>query len=132
MGYYTYYTCYVIDEDSYGKEKIKQAANRLAEILYGEKPSKEVQDFEFICENGEMKWYEYEDNMKKLSKEFPDMVFELSGNGEDEEDFWKEYFLNGESCYCSGHIEYDPPPFWAKNKMELEKQHRLMKAGINK
>lgn len=128
MGYYTYYSCYVIDEDSYGKEKIKRAANQLAKML-GE--TKEVEDFDFVSWD-EMKWYEHEDDMKKLSKEFPDMVFELNGSGEDSEDIWKGYFMNGESYYCSGHIEYDPPPFWAKNKMELEKQHRLMKAEINK
>jgi hypothetical protein len=46
------------------------------------------------------KWYEHEEDMKKLSKLFPNAVFKLSGNGEDYTDNWDKYFYNGIMEYC--------------------------------
>lgn len=55
------------------------------------------------------KWYDYEDNMIALSEKFPDILFELDGNGEDSEDFWIEYFCGGRHQYCRGEITYEEP-----------------------
>lgn len=43
----------------------------------------------------EVKWYEYGEDMKSLSKLFPDRIFVLSGVGEEQGDEWKDYFKNG-------------------------------------
>lgn len=55
------------------------------------------------------KWYDYENDMADLSKEFPDVFFELSGHGEDSEDVWIEYFCGGRFQYCQGRVVYDEP-----------------------
>ena len=44
-----------------------------------------------------IKWYEYERDMRKLSKKHPRILFELTGEGEESKDLWKARFKNGES-----------------------------------
>lgn len=59
--------------------------------------------------NDESKWYEHEKEMRDLSKEFPDVVFKLHGEGEENEDIWDKYFMNGKMQYC--HAQMLLPPF---------------------
>lgn len=44
---------------------------------------------------GDWKWYEHEDDMRKISNAFAGYLFVLSGEGEEPGDIWKKYFLNG-------------------------------------
>lgn len=53
------------------------------------------------------KWYDWENDMRLLSRKFPDIMFKLSGSGENEEDLWKAYFLNGSMQYCPAIITYE-------------------------
>lgn len=58
----------------------------------------------------ECKWYVYRQEMKSISEMFPDIVFVLSGEGEESGDIWKEYFKNGKSQYAPVQMvfsEYD-------------------------
>ncbi len=52
-----------------------------------------------IDENGDSydtcKWYEHEDDMRQMSKAIPDVLFHLSGEGEESGDIWDAWFLNG-------------------------------------
>jgi hypothetical protein len=62
------------------------------------------------CENGwryEGKWYDHELDMAVISKVFPDVLFELSGEGEDKYDLWKKYFRSGQMAEMRGRIEYE-------------------------
>lgn len=43
----------------------------------------------------ESKWYDHEKDMVKLSKEFPNVIFHLSGDGEEQGDVWKEIYSGG-------------------------------------
>lgn len=55
------------------------------------------------------KWYEQEEDMYKLSLQFPDVRFRLHGSGDDQDDLWDEYWQNGSYQHC--HVEippYDP------------------------
>lgn len=56
------------------------------------------------------KWYDHEDHMKSLSKVYPDVLFTLHGEGEDEDDKWNKYFKNGkmQACYAEITIVYEP------------------------
>jgi hypothetical protein len=56
----------------------------------------------------EAKWYEDEDDMRAISKEFPDVLFELHGEGEDSGDIWDKYFKNGKMQYCPAEIIIPP------------------------
>lgn len=55
------------------------------------------------------KWYDHDEDMMRLSGRFPDILFSLHGNGENQEDMWDAYYLNGRMQYCGAKITY--PPF---------------------
>ncbi len=58
-----------------------------------------------------VKWYYHEDDMKQISKKYPNCVFELSGSGDGrsdgEPDLWIKYFKNGKMQRCPAKITYD-------------------------
>lgn len=54
-----------------------------------------------------MKWYDYKVHMAKLSLKFPDRLFRLTGDGEDSDDFWKGYWLNGKAFVTKAIITYE-------------------------
>lgn len=55
------------------------------------------------------KWYHFEKDMDKLSQEFPHMTFMLEGDGEDYDDYWIEYFQDGNHELCVGSFTYPDP-----------------------
>lgn len=65
-------------------------------------------DLEYSC-RAWAKWYDYEDDMRRISQKFPDILFYLHGDGEDGDDKWDDYFLNGGYQHCPAEIYY--PPF---------------------
>jgi len=52
-------------------------------------------------ELGEYKWYEHMEDMQTLSKKYPDNLFTLYGQGEERDDNWVAYFMQG-----TGYKEY--------------------------
>ena len=57
------------------------------------------------------KWYDWEEDMLLLSSKFPDLLFTLSGDGDDSDDKWIAYFNAGREQYCPAEIiypDYDP------------------------
>lgn len=62
-------------------------------------------------------WYNNERDMIKLSKlsRYKDVVFCLSGEGEDADDLWKKYFKNGKVQVCKGVISY---PEYSADKLK--------------
>lgn len=57
-----------------------------------------------------MKWYEHEDDMRDIAKQFPTVLFELTGDGEEWNDKWKLYLKGKETQVSRARItvEYDP------------------------
>lgn len=55
-------------------------------------------------ENCAVKWRYHEKDMIEISKQFPDMVFQLRGQGEDHDDLWQKYFQNGDCEKCRAEI----------------------------
>ena len=56
---------------------------------------------------GSTKWYEYDENMKTISKKYPETIFILEGEGEESGDIWKRYYLNGKVQVAEAKISYD-------------------------
>lgn len=96
MGYYTRHTMTI----SHNQDRIiKELREKYEEVAYA------------IDEDGSTydvsKWYDSDEDMKKISLEYPDTLFTLEGEGANNEDMWKAYFLNGKMQICNAKITFD-------------------------
>ena len=74
----------------------------------------DVYDLEFDMTD-ECKWYDYDQEMLELSRQFPETVFCLYGDGEEGMDVWYKYYKNGKSQYCPAKVTFDE---YDENKLE--------------
>jgi len=86
MGYYTNFSI-----------KIKQGQAEIIDLQMAiEKQSEYAFDNDGteIYSEGEIKWYEHSEDMKNVSKLFPDLTLQVDGEGEETGDirrtFWKD------------------------------------------
>lgn len=54
------------------------------------------------------KWYSHTQDLRLFSKTYPDVVFELHGEGEETGDIWNEYFKDGQSQREQAKFTIDP------------------------
>lgn len=130
MGYYTRFNMEVQDIDNVGYNAFEIAKYMLDK--YHEKSSfypfenqlkhfiddvdNQIGEAYGLCldDDEDAKWYKHTDEMTELSKEFPNVLFKLHGEGEDSGDIWDAYFMNGKMQYCPARIMC--PPF-DRNKL---------------
>ena len=122
MGYYTDYELNVeradcVDPDSGDRE----LGSLTRELLEREIDKLGVFDGEYGGGwYGNAKWYEHDRDMLLLSKRFPGVLFTLHGYGDDVEDIWYTYYLDGKMQVCPGTIVYDDyDPLKLKTASEL-------------
>jgi hypothetical protein len=60
----------------------------------------------------EGKWYKHHTDMEKISKLYPDVKFTVNGEGEENGDIWKAYYLNGKSQMCKVKTSFEPRTLW--------------------
>ena len=99
MGYYTDFSLSVLNDRECDLT-----------ILINEINSKHKYDL--IYEDGYarcVKWYDWEEDLMELSKKYPDMLIEITGDGEDSGDFWEARFKGGTEEYHDMRM----PPFIA-------------------
>lgn len=53
-------------------------------------------------------WYDHSSDCKEVSLMFPEVVIELSGEGEEAGDIWKKYFQDGKMQVCEAVITFAP------------------------
>lgn len=104
MGYYTAYSLTWEIKDK----------SKLDEYLTPSNYIKTHDELSFaLSEDGSTsersKWYEHERDMMEMSEAMPAYLFTLSGEGEEAEDLWRKYFINGKMQICKAEIVY--PPF---------------------
>lgn len=102
MGYYTSHELGTYDSNK-----------DISEILTN-LPDGDFEDLRFAVDDyggcgQSCKWYDHEKDMRRLSVMFPDVTFELCGEGEEQGDSWKEYYRNGKMQRCQATITF--PPF---------------------
>lgn len=90
MGYYTRYELEIIS----GNTKVDHKEEISNQISFN--------PFE-----GECTWYEHEIYMKEYSLQYPDTIFELSGEGEEGGDIFKHYYKNGKVQVCKAVITFE-------------------------
>jgi len=54
-----------------------------------------------------VKWRNHEEDIKEMSKNFLDILFTLNGEGEEPDNIWKKYFLNGKMQIVKAQIVFD-------------------------
>ena len=98
MGYYTNYDLTELTE-----EQVEKAAEVSRYNLSNQ------------YETGQITWYRWNSDMRKVSTMFPDELLTISGVGEESGDIWKAYFLNGKAQICQARIVFED---FDKNKLE--------------
>ena len=58
--------------------------------------------------NNEAKWYEHTEDLVKFSAKHPNILFTLHGDGEENDDVWNKYFLNGKVQIAKAEIQIAP------------------------
>lgn len=104
MSYHTSYQLQIIEGDPFTIDDLREVSEGASYALTKDGETSES------CS-----WYDHEIDLKSFSRKFPATVFKLSGQGEDNEDMWVKYFMNGKMQECKAEITY--PPF-DKNKLQ--------------
>lgn len=114
MGYYTNYKLSILNKDKPDYDKLNTFIEQNKDNESEELPNGKVLSYplnyllELFDEGSEpTKWYDHEDDMKEFSRMFPNLVFELSGEGEESGDIWKKYFRDGKMQKCEAKIIFD-------------------------
>lgn len=53
------------------------------------------------------KWYDHDDHMRELSRQYPDVLFTLHGEGEAQDDLWRKYYKGGLRQLAVVELKYD-------------------------
>ena len=110
MGYYTKFELHAVDvETGYPITMMEEDAitKRLWQLVGGSDryTPKCIEN----CLDEEMKWYDHEEDMTTLSKEFPNILFVLEGVGEEFPDAWRKWFYNGAVEASYAEVVYPRP-----------------------
>ena len=107
MGYYTKYTLFVKHDDLDMQAEVLDAIQE--ELLYPFQCTDGIEDPDggWGLSAGEAcKWYEHHEDMVKLSKRYPTILFTLEGEGEESGDIWIKYFKNGKVQRANAQIVF--------------------------
>ncbi len=124
MGYLTKFTISVKCPDSWSREQaefIRQCKAAGIKIPTGLSTSK-IDEFYAFAESDsatsygplipfrddQIKWYEWEREMRAISAKFPEVFFTVEGHGEEDGDIWIAYFLGGKMQKEDAKIVFDP------------------------
>lgn len=111
MGYYTRYNGNVISGAD--EKDVATAINKLPEFNYKDIEISYIDD---VIAQDENKWYDFRKDMQEISKQFPDALIYIHGEGEDKDDMQDAYFKNGKSVVYMAQITY--PEFDARDLEE--------------
>ncbi len=96
MGYCTTYDLTLLDPKDMTGIEDPRTIERVVALLKEKGIIGYALDESLSCCDS-VKWYEHENDMLDISRKVPDVLFLLWGSGDDAEDLWEHYFLNGKS-----------------------------------
>lgn len=105
MSYRTNFTLQAAEIDKHTFDVIDEALITINADMEPTEP--DPADTDFNWHGSDLSWYDHEEDMVKLSQQFPDILFILSGNGENAEDLWKKYFFGGLVQRAPAQITYE-------------------------
>ena len=114
MGYETRYSL-EIESSNFMKEiKGVDANGKPASVFVNERPDLDdlkqqiakLSEYDYLW-SAHCEWYDHEKDMRSFSRSYPDVLFILSGEGEDSGDLWRAYFKNGKMQRVAAKIVYD-------------------------
>ena len=83
----------------------------LAAVIAELRESNEEANYSLDAEGGSeeaSKWYEHEKDLREFSSRHGNILFTLHGEGEENEDIWNKYFLNGKCQVAKAEIRIAP------------------------
>lgn len=111
MGYYTYHTLkWRFHPESLGEVPPIYVQTFLDHLRAKTDDYVDFDENGYPTNNEGWKWYSHNDDMLEVSRMFPIILFSLYGDGEESDDNWVQYYLNGKtySIYASlGFPEFD-------------------------
>lgn len=90
MGYYTFYQLSILKDPDNQKEQFCEELNSLFDGPYADN---------LLNGGDELKWYNWQEDMKAISLKYPKMLLMLEGDGEEPLDIWIAHFCNGKINY---------------------------------
>lgn len=111
MGYQTYFSLKV---DLMVRGKIAQLVDRepldsvIVNLLEVNEEAKYALDEDGNGSGEGSKWYEHQAEMREFSKLHPSVLFTLHGEGEENDDIWTEYYLNGKVQVAKAQVQIAP------------------------
>lgn len=115
MGYYTSYHADIYDNRGhYNGDLEEKIAHAIARLPYFNCDNEDIMEIDDVIGMEAIKWYDYIDDMKHISLQFPDVTIIISGQGEDSDDIWRTYFKNGQYAHYKAKIvfpEFNPADF---------------------
>ena len=111
MGYYTHYNLQVMHFDHETKRvSLVESDDTNIEVISHLRKTFDNAAYA-IDKNGDSsektKWYDHGKHLKEFSALYPDLLFVLDGNGEDADDLWVKYFLNGKMQVAMAKIVFE-------------------------
>jgi hypothetical protein len=105
-----YYTCFSLSLSTVDGTEIENDTDIIADFKERCEYADCALDFQGGC-NEPQKWYDCDDDLKEFSKNYPEVLFVMHGEGDGNEDLWNLYVLNGKAQYAGAEItypEFDP------------------------
>lgn len=114
MGYYTHYSLDVkgITEDPKDIEELRDYLEERQLLYYAFEEPEQCGDLWEFDPYDECKWYDHDEDMKAVSKAFPDCTFRLTGFGETFDGCWQRYYKNGRTEICEAHFDEPKTISW--------------------
>jgi len=100
MGYYTDFTI-TTDSNAIITDLIRTALG-------------EISGHDFEDGNVNAKWYDHEDHITQVSRQFPLVLITVDGEGEESGDMWRLYARNGEFEKVEAKVTFAPCSFTAQ------------------
>ena len=112
MAYMTYYHMEISDPEPSMKDLERQLAWVADKTLPGNPHYENRLAFWEGVLSGDLdaSWYDHREIMQQISLEWPGVLFTLNGRGDDQDDQWVEYHIDGK-VHRAERPGWEPPPF---------------------